>query len=372
MLALNCLWVHCTAAQQRSPEQLAQQKLSAIPNSGALVGFTSGQTLWIAPVDDRIQILAAPDYIVTRKDGFWHVRFDVKWAPQEGSPAEAVAEAVKNDPALSGVPPGYGRLWAVPLKKGMDAAPWLTEQPITTAQGDENREENQMEEGQAEEEGDSQQQLLFLSPEYLSLYQEQSSAGRISEFERILNVTDSPGAAARATGLLLVHEVPEPVPSSKLDKDLIACIDPGGKEGFGEEAFLRSAIIGIRRENHKWVYSSIEGQENTTFAACAASVLPPKRIVGSNELFPAWKQIKTAYPGAEDAFSSPSHDLVLVFASSHLIVASVHDGNIGKPLADIRVFADRPVMVQWAIGKYVDEWSKELTPYFHAYGSETR
>jgi len=163
-----------------------------------------------------------------------------------------------------------------------------------------------------------------------------------------------------------VHEVPAPISNSSRDKDLIACINPDGKEGFNEVAFLGSGIIGSRRENQKWVYSAAEGYENTVFAACAFSVLPPKRTVGSNELFPEWKQIKSTYPAAEDAFSSPSHELLLVVGHSHLIIVPLHDGKIGKPLADIDLF-DQPVMVQWAIGKHVDAWTNVLTRYFHAY-----
>lgn len=368
ILILNCPWAPYGIAQTLSPEQLAHQTPDAMPHSGALVGLSGGQTLWIAPVDNKIRVLAAQDYIIPRKDGFWRVRLDVKWAPPEGSSAEAIIGAVKNDPALLGVPLGYGRLWAVPLKKGMDAMAWPTEQSVTSVQAEDNQNESPMDATQGDgEEEDQKQYLSFLSPDYLSFYEEHTSGGRIRETERILNVTDPPGAAVRPTEQLLVHEVPAPKSNSTRDKDLIACIDPDGKEGFNEVAFLGSAMIGIRRENHKWVYDSVEGYENTIFAACAASVVPPKRIVGNNELFPVWGQIKATYPDAEDAFSSPSHDLLLVTGNSHLIIVPVPDGKIRKPLADIDLF-DRPVMVQWAIGKYVDAWTSELTPYFHAYG----
>jgi len=265
------------------------------------------------------------------------------------------------------VPPVYGRLWAVPLKMGMNPEAWPAEQTVTSVQAEDNQNESPMDVTQSSGgEDDQKQYLSFLSPDYLSFYLEQSSSGRISLMERILNVTDPPGAAVRATEQLLVLEVPAHISSSARDKDLIACIDPDGKEGFQEEDFLRSGIIGIRRKNQKWVYDSVEENENSLFAACAVSVLPPKRIVGSDELFPEWRQIKATYPDAEDAFSSPSHDLLLVTGNSHLIIVPVYDGKIGKPLADIDLF-DQPVMVQWAIGKYVDAWTNELTPYFHAY-----
>lgn len=263
ILILSCPWAPYGIAQTLSPEQLAHQTPDAMPHSGALVGLSGGQTLWIAPVDNKIRVLGAQDYIIPRKDGFWRVRFDVKWAPPEGSPAEAIIGAVKNDPALLGVPLGYGRLWAVPLKKGMDAMAWPTEQSVTSVQAEDNQNESPMDATQGDgEEEDQKQYLSFLSPDYLSFYEEHTSGGRIRETERILNVTDPPGTAVRPTEQLLVHEVPAPKSNSTRDKDLIACIDPDGKEGFNEVAFL----------------------------------------------------------------------------------------------------------VQWAIGKYVDAWTSELTPYFHAYG----
>jgi hypothetical protein len=175
-----------------------------MPHSGALVGLSGGQTLWIAPVDNKIRVLVAQDYIIPRKDRFWRVRLDVKWAPPEGSPAETIAEAVKNDPALSGVPPGYGRLWAVPLKKGMDAVAWPAAQPTTSVQAEDNRDETTMEamQREAEEEGHAQQ-LLFLSPDYLSFYDTHtviSSGGGTgsSDTDTILNVTDPPAAVVGA------------------------------------------------------------------------------------------------------------------------------------------------------------------------------
>ena len=154
ILILNCPWAPYGIAQTLSPEQLAHQTPDAMPHSGALVGLSGGQTLWIAPVDNKIRILAAQDYIIPRKDGFWRVRLDVKWAPPEGSPAEAIIGAVKNDPALLGVPLGYGRLWAVPLKKGMDAMAWPTEQSVTSVQAEENQNESPMDatQGDGEEE----------------------------------------------------------------------------------------------------------------------------------------------------------------------------------------------------------------------------
>jgi hypothetical protein len=43
------------------------------PKSGALVAIDSGQTLWIAPVNGKMQVIALDDYVIPRKDGFWRV-----------------------------------------------------------------------------------------------------------------------------------------------------------------------------------------------------------------------------------------------------------------------------------------------------------
>jgi len=368
ILVLCCLIVPCANAQLVSRELQVKQKEEAISRSGALVGLSSGQTLWIAPADGKIHILVAQDNIIPRKDGFWRVRLDVKWTAQ-----------VKNDEALSGAHVEYGRLWAVPLKKGMDAVAWAPEPTATAVPEKDNQDEGAMEVLQREADEEAPKiDLLFLSPDYLSCHDEHtviSSGGGTgaSDTYTILKITDPPGGKGQAAEQLFVNKVTAPIPSDTREKDLTACIDPGNTDDFKDEDFLRNAqeaTVGIKREKQKWVYIWVLGYETSALRGyhteCAVSILPPKGIVGSDDLFPNWKQIKSAYPAAEDAFSSPSHDLLLIVAVGHLIVAPLHDNKIGDPLADITLTGN-PVMVQWAIGKYVDAWTKELTPYFHAY-----
>ena len=59
-------------------------------------------------------------------------------------------------------------------------------------------------------------------------------------------------------------------------------------------------------------------------------------------------------------------DLLLIVADVKLIVASVRDAKTGKSLGEITL-TGKPVMVQWAIGRYVDAWTNELTQYFDTY-----
>ena len=321
------------------------------------MGLTSGQTLWIAPAGDKIQVPAAPDYVIPRRDGFWRVRLDVNW----------------NDPALSDVTPGHGRLWAVRLKKGMPAVAWSAEQPITNT----SEEANKQEEGtvgamqrEADEEG-RRIEPLFLSPDYLSFYDahtEVSSGGSTkgSETYTILKITDPPATPGRTTEQLLVEEIHGTISDDTRNNDLRACVRADDKlsDSDKEWALGQETTLGITRNQQRWIYSwLIEGGAGLS---CPASIPPLKSIVGNNEIFLDWKQIKSTFPAAEDAFSSPAHDLLLIVTEVRLIVAPVRDGKIGKPLGEVTL-TGKPVMVQWAIGRYVDAWTNELTQYFDVY-----
>jgi len=67
------------------PGAVASWSQDPTPKSGALVAIDSGQTLWIAPVDGKMQVIAVDDYVIPRKDGFWRVR------PLKSFPPDVVA-----------------------------------------------------------------------------------------------------------------------------------------------------------------------------------------------------------------------------------------------------------------------------------------
>ncbi len=349
-----------------------RQQQGTMLRSGALVGLSSGQTLWIAPVHGKIRITENQDYVIPRKDGFWRIRLGVKWAQPEGLPA----------------PPGYGRLWAVPLTKGNDAVPWSVPAPDTSesatalidsqANGQDtgNPKEWQWKAGPV---GDSlKQEVTFLGPDYVSIYETEtviSSGGGTgaSEVYRFYKITEAPAKSPNSVPSLLVQESTLAIPDNIRSKDLEACIDLKAKDDFRDEDFLRNAeetTFGIRRGRLKWQYGWLLGYSDGALRGyhteCPVSLRPPKSIVGHDEIFPDWKTIQVSYPKAEDGFSSPTHDLILLLAESQLIVAPLQGGRIGKPLAQIQIDG-KPVMVQWATGKYVDAWTELLTPYFQTY-----
>ncbi len=172
ILILNCLSAPCGIAQTVSPRQLAHQMPEAMPRSDSL---------------DRPGWRQDP---CPRGAGLHHSQERWVLAGPVGSemglgPSKRVACRSITDPGLFGVPPGYGRLWAVPLKMGMNPEAWPAEQTVTSVQAEDNQNESPMDVTQsAGGEDDQKQYLSFLSPDYLSFYLEQSSSGRISLMER--------------------------------------------------------------------------------------------------------------------------------------------------------------------------------------------
>jgi hypothetical protein len=311
------------------------------PKSGALVAVDAEQTLWIAPVGGKMQVMALDDYVVPRKDGFWRVRLQFKSvAPDRGF------RAIETE------------LWAVPLKKGKNAVAWEEKVPTTEKQ-DGQTEEQQQSEPEIDSDELHHQELHFLSPDYISFY---AQRGEESETYSLLRISDG----QLSEGTLRVSEEKPPIPEAVTTRDMKACIDPKNELSTDDLlAYTSEVSYGIVRGRGKWHYASMVGRRSYT-TDCAVSALPPKSLVAQSELFPGWKEIKDKYPDAEDAFPSPGHDLILIFYQNRVMVAPVQQGKIGKPLLRLEVNG-KPVMVEWALGKYVDAWTNQLTPYFGVY-----
>jgi len=197
-LAASMSVAMCGRAQE-PPSTAAQGTENELPRSGALVGLNTGtgtnagQTLWVAPVHGKIQVIAADDYVVPRKDGFWRVRLEMKWPDGTGQEQPGrEAEAGSGDAQTQNGNIIYRRLWAVPLKKGKDAVPWAAAPPPTPKseddaekQGDENTDLMEMAREAAEE--TAQEDLKFLGPDYISFYGSRdvvSSGGGTGSSER--------------------------------------------------------------------------------------------------------------------------------------------------------------------------------------------
>lgn len=301
-----------------------------IPKSGALVAIDNGQTLWIAPVDGKMQVIAVNDYVIPRKDGFWRVLL-----PSKSWPPAVVAFPLSKSKG------------GTTAKRGAS-----TEKKDDRAGGEDQSDEKM----QPQSDEVQRQEVKFLSPAYISIYTETEQ----SEGYSLLQTTERTGES-----MLVFSDANLSIPEDVKMKDVKACVDPQDENADYQEYAAQRETIGIVRARGQWRYDggiSLRAYQTN----CAASLVPPKSIVAQNELFPIWKEIKDVYPDAEDAFSSPNHDMLLVFYQNRLMVAPVWHGKVGKPLLRLEV-EGKPVMVEWALGKYLDVWTKQLTPYFATY-----
>lgn len=307
-----------------------------MPKSGALVAIDTGQTLWIAPVDGKMRVVALDDYVIPRKDGFWRVRLETKSLPPDVS--------------------------AVPLGKEQDV---ILSQEKAPANNEETRPEAQDQSEQEMPPESSEvhrQEVRFLGPSYISVYTETEQ----SETDTLLKISD---ARPDENSLVFTQETP-PIPEDVRAKDIKPCVDPENQDPNYQQYASQEESFGIVRERGDWRYSgAISLRAYKT--ECAVSLLPPRSVVEQSELFPTWKEIKDVYPDAEDAFGSPARDMLLVFYQNRLMVAPVQQGKVGKPLLRLEMNG-KPVMVEWALGKNVDVWTKKLSAYFGAYQPKTK
>jgi len=305
-----------------------------MPKSGALVAIDSGRTLWIAPVNGKMRVIAVDDYVIPRKDGFWRV------FPLKSFPPDVVA---------------------YPLAKGKDSTP--AEQKSSPEKKEDQAEGRDQSDQEAQPDLDEvhRQEVKFLSPLYISIYTETEQ----TEGYSLLQTTERTGYS-----MLAFSDSHLSIPEDIKMKDVKPCVDLQNEDANYQEYASEQETIGIVRARGKWIYDgaiSLRGYSTN----CAVSLVPPKDIVAQTDLFPIWKEIKDVYPDAEDAFSSPNHDMLLVFYQNRLMIAPVRQGKVGKPLLRLEAHG-KPVMVEWALGRYVDLWTKQLAPYFGTYAPKEK
>lgn len=306
----------------------AQQSM---PKSGALVALNTGQTLWIAPVNGKMQVVALDDYVIPRKDGFWRVRLQPNSLPPE--------------------------VLAVPLGKDKDQVLQKEKAPTENKTSQDEGQDQSEAETPVESNAVHRQEVRFLSTNYISVYTESEQY----EASTLLKIWDArPGE----NSLVFIEEKTQ-IPEDVRAKDVKPCVDPKNEDATYQEYGSQQASFGIVRGLGSWRYDGVISLRGYS-TDCGVSLLPPKSMVAQIDLFPAWKKIKDVYPDAEDAFTSPAHDMLLVFYRNRLMVSPLRQSEVGKPLLRLEVNG-KPVMVEWALGRYVDAWTKQLTPYFGVY-----
>jgi len=115
----------------------------------------------------------------------------------------------------------------------------------------------------------------------------------------------------------------------------------------------------LQRNEGKWIALALEqpGRADCQYGGPLSLPLP-RELVGYDTLQPEWSSLERQIHGLHDAFTSPAGDLVVAVKESQVEIYGLTGKKVGSKLLTLP--ANRVVMVQWARGKHVNAWVKEL------------
>lgn len=128
---------------------------------------------------------------------------------------------------------------------------------------------------------------------------------------------------------------------------------------------LEDRSFGMDRKNGHWMLKArlnyIENKDEL-YKDFNINIIPPKEIVQYDELLVSWSLIKSRFPQAIDAFTSPNEDIILIVKRDMIDIHPIMDGDIGDEiLASIEIDSNQKiVMAEWSRGKYVSSWEEEV------------
>lgn len=90
----------------------------------------------------------------------------------------------------------------------------------------------------------------------------------------------------------------------------------------------------------------------------------PQSVSSNNELYTSYKSIVKAFPDTEDVISSPNKDMIGIFTSDKLTIYPYSNGTFGNPALELELSKNETmIMVQWANGKEIKEWTDAIKKY---------
>jgi hypothetical protein len=308
-------------------------------------------TIWLQWTSAGAKIQILRDIILPRKDGFW--RFGINHSGVKGS--------ADNDEDF---------FWAAPL----GARPVLTHVDNIISGGS----------------GDSTRRLTYVGPNYFS-YRELAQAwgGNYGENERgFVRSLDQFGKAIpkeadydyeHHPGLTLAQVLgsgvepefkriaSEGVPKESENAQSSTSVSSEDEDPCASSGYAASETDWhLSHEQGRWV--ALLALESYGPRACTrqADWRPlahrlPSRLVGNDPVPVPWEQVEKAFPGARHAFASPQGEWLVVLTRNEIYLAPLSGGLIGKTAGSAKIPYGTPVMAQWALGKYVGLWDKQLS-----------
>jgi hypothetical protein len=302
------------------------------------------QTLWIAPdASGDLKVLTSlPELIVPRRDGFWHVG------------VKQVCEFSEGNESLRHL------VWAAPVTKA--GLVEQSQQPCTVHKP----EDYAPPYGRSEQDKDKISQcgfdlvnLLYLSPEVVSMStlvgdSVDCEAGRGGRYAVQFKVRNFDSDAALSFGQVLgpkAHEAyVRALPEQGRGDGGENCGEPDKTDGTGWR---------IAHESGRWHPFA---HQSLGYFGCSADVqvsIPlPISLTGDASKGVNLKPLQSKVDDLADAYLSPNADLLIAVSHSETRFYEVRGGVPGKLL--LKLPASGIVMVQWATGAHVQDWTTRI------------
>lgn len=315
------------------------------------------QTMWIASDSKgELKVLASlPELIVPRKDGFWHA---------------GVIQLCEFDADPLGTTGGNERLlqvvWTAPMGKAgtvEHSHPCAAHTPEDYAPPYGRSEQDQHKISQC---GFALVDLLYVSPELISTStysgQSEDCEERGGRYEVQFKVQNFDSDEGLSFGQLLGRPAH--------DAYLRALPGHGVSDFGGECAESQPGFdTGWRIAHGSGKWRAYVHQDLGFFGCVADAPIKfplPVSLTGdrSTSISSAafdWKALRSIMPEATDAYASPAGDLLIAVSAANARIFELRGGVPGKLLLTLP--ASRIVMVQWASGRHVQDWTATISAF---------
>jgi hypothetical protein len=90
----------------------------------------------------------------------------------------------------------------------------------------------------------------------------------------------------------------------------------------------------------------------------------PKKVVNHDDICCSWEELIKLKPDAIDLYTSPEEDMIVVVTQDRLSIYGNKNKLSASPAFSVNLLPkESVVMVQWATGRYVDEWALKTAEY---------
>ncbi|MEW8957259.1 MAG: hypothetical protein AB2369_12080, partial [Clostridium sp.] len=127
-----------------------------------------------------------------------------------------------------------------------------------------------------------------------------------------------------------------------------------------DSVITNESYFGIERRNGSW---RLKGGMDTNIGwrTFDINMLPPKVMVAYDDLYIPWSYIKSRFPDAIDAYTSPNNKMILILTKDNLYGYNIVNNEIGaEPKISLELNPNETVvMAEWASGTYVPRWEAQ-------------